>query len=214
MLIEKTKFGAFLGALVVLSSACIIVDSDDIDDDADGNEGGTTNDGGSTANFGGEGGTGAEGGLGGEGGAGGGEPTCLDDIGAPDECLSSTACEGFSNCGGVDLGYFKAGVEEELVFCLNGLNPASCSFIDDVLNTCTFDALSSACVDTAGEPFCSEIAVACAVVDDEAWQNECGPYMDGLTDDGRAAFTDCQVLACDEGGTVDDMATCLAALYP
>lgn len=177
-------------AVAAGAAGCIIVDTD-------GDEIGGFGEGGSSGN--------SIGGFG-EGGA---PVDCLDDFGSPEECF--TDCEGVSNCNGVD--YFKAGVAENLVACLNTLNPSTCTFVDDVINVCTIDALSAACVDSESSFYCSDIAAACGVVDDGIWQEECGPYLDGLSTAGQETFANCQIDACN-GGEGVDLGSCLFVLYP
>lgn len=200
-MLTNFKVLAFLTAVASLGAGCILIDADS-DDNDDG--------------FGGfnDGGFGAEGGFGAgtensNGGSGAGS-TCADDFsGTPDDCF--TSCEKLSNCNGI--GNFKDGVAEILVDCLNTLNPATCSFELDVLDVCTVDALSAACFDDSSASYCSDIALACDLPDDEAFQDECGAYVDGLSSTGKDTFTNCQVDACVNGDGVD-LYACLYLLYP
>ena len=63
------------------------------------------------------------------------------------------------------------------------------------------------------ESYCSEIADGCGIVDDADWQDSCGPYLDGLNDDGKTAVASCQIEECDLGGEID-LGSCLFVLYP
>ncbi|NUP07230.1 MAG: hypothetical protein HOW73_14340 [Polyangiaceae bacterium] len=201
MLTSKSSLLAFALGISAISTGCVIVDSDDPDGIGGFSDGGF-GEGGSTEN--------ATGGFGEGGfGEGGGTTECLDDAGFPDAC--SSECEGADNCLGV--AYFKDGVAEYLVDCLNGLNQSTCTFLDDVINNCTIEALSASCYDPASDGYCSEIAEGCGVVDDEDWQSSCGPYLDGLNDAGKQAFGQCEVDSCTKGAeplTGD----CLYVLYP
>jgi hypothetical protein len=193
MLIEKTKFLTLVAAIAAASTACVIVDGDGDDDDGNGGQGG---EGGKT--------TGPTGG----GGEGGGT-ACTDDVGTPGACDST--CEGFTNCGGIVN--FKDGVAEELVTCLNGLDPVTCGFEQDVVVGCYQPAMNNACVDATAEAVCSEIATNCAVTDDQAFQDGCQPYIWGLSVTGRDVFQTCVETGCTGAGMVD-FDSCIIDLFP
>lgn len=198
MLIDNAKFLALVTAISAASAGCLIVSNDDADD-SDGIGGfsdGGFNEGGSSNNTGGFG----------EGGS------CLDDIGTPADCVSD--CEGYTNCGGTH--YFKDGVAEHLIDCLNALDPETCTFIDDTINDCALTALDSSCIDDTSSFTCDEIATDCGSVNDETWQGECGAYVDGLNDLGRAFFADCAATSCvDEAMTpAEALDSCLLGLFP
>jgi hypothetical protein len=198
MLIDNAKFLALVTALSAASAGCLIVGNDGSDSDGIGGfSDGGFNEGGSTFN--------ASGGFG-EGGS------CLDDIGSPADCVSD--CEGYTNCEGIH--YFKDGVAEQLVDCLNALDPSTCIFLDDVINTCALTAMEASCIDETASFTCDEIATDCGSINDEAWQGQCGAYVDGLNDLGRAFFGDCAATACvDEGLTpTEALESCLLGLFP
>jgi len=204
MLIDRSKVLVALAVtLAAVSTACVIVTGDGDRDGTGGSGAGAESAGGSTENA--SGGSGAGGS--GAGGSGGGP--CLDDVGAPAECFSE--CEGYTNCGGTQ--YFKNGVAAQLVSCLNKLDPATCSSVDDAINSCGLGAMNNACVDGTSSFTCTQIATDCVVVDDQAWQSECGAYVDSLSDLGRAVFAQCAVDACGEGAAVD-LQACVLALFP
>jgi hypothetical protein len=199
MLIDKTKFLALVAAISTASAACIIVDDDD-GDGLGGDNVGAGDEGAGNQGAGNQGGDGAGGD--GTGGTGGGAD-CLGDSGNPAACDST--CEGFTNCNGV--ANLKEGVEEEMVACMNALDPVSCSFEQDVLNGCYFNAASQACVDPNSDTACAAAAPACGTENDTMWLGECAAYMDGLNASGQALFEACLSDTCTGGTPAADATT-------
>lgn len=201
MLIDKTKFLALVAAISTASAACIIVDDDD-GDGIGGENTGAGNEGAGAQGAGNQGGDGGGGnGTGGDGTGGG--TNCLGDDGNPPACDST--CEGFTNCNGV--ANLKDGVEEDMVTCMNALDPVTCSFNDDVLNGCYIDAAAKACVDPASDTACTEAAPACAAEANTEWLGACAAYMDGMNASGQALYQACIEDACGQGTTADDAIT-------
>lgn len=208
-MLTHSKFLIVAAALCAVPTGCVLVDSDS--DGIGGFSEGGSSEGGSSENA---NGAGSQGGFGeggfGAGGEGGSDPGCLDDIGSPAACDST--CGGVSNCNG--LNNFKEGTAEYLVDCLNALNPAACDFEQDVLETCTNQALEESCIDPDSESYCSAIATGCGEKDDAAWQEYCVVFVDGLSFLGKGTFRDCAVETCEAGGTSSDMPSCFNVLFP
>lgn len=197
MLIDKTKFLALVAAISTASAACIIVDDDD---GIGGDNVGAGNEGAGNQGAGNQGGDGAGGdNTGGNGGAGGGT-ACLDDTGTPPACDST--CEGFTNCNGV--ANLKEGVEEEMVTCMNALDPITCSFDTDVLNGCYFEAAGQACVDPESDAACATAATSCGTEANMDWLGACAAYMDGMNASGQALYQACIEEGCTTGVPADD----------
>lgn len=188
MLIEKSKFLLLVAAISSASAACIIVDDND-DDGIGGENEGAGNEGGGT--------TKSSTSTGNDGG-GGGSGDCLADDGTSAACDST--CEGFTNCSGVEN--LKEGVEENLVDCMNALDPVSCSFETDVLNTCLVNTSAyPTCADPLSEQICNDAATACGA--DQDWTEQCFLYSDMLNVTGQAAWSICLETDCNEGATPD-----------
>lgn len=191
MSIEKTKFMVLVAAISASAAGCATVD-----DDGNGSEGGgaptttssSSQGGGGTGGDASGGGTGGDTtGSGGEGGAGGGE-ACLGDTGTPDAC--SSECGGLvDNCN--SLAWIKDGVAVEVVECLNALDPNTCSAGVDGYGGCFLPNLLKACPDPTAVAPCSELAEACNVTDDAAWQAECSSYLSGMTETARSLMSPC-----------------------
>ncbi len=178
MLIDKTKFLALVAAITTASAACIIVDDDDgVDDDGSGGDGA-----GDTSSS--SSGSGSS--SSGDGGAGGGG-ACLDDTGSPAAC--SSECEALTNCSGV--GNLKEGVEEAYVDCVNALDPMTCGFTDDVVNTCYANAAQASCVDAASDQLCASASVTCETETNTAWMDQCKLIADTLNVTGQALLEQC-----------------------
>ena len=196
MLIDKTKFLALVAAISTASAACIIVDDDD---GIGGDNVGAGDEGAGNQGAGNQGGDGAGGDNTGNGGAGGGV-ACLDDTGTPPACDST--CEGFTNCNGV--ANLKEGVEEEMVTCMNALDPVTCSFDTDVLNGCYFEAAGQACVDPESDAACATAATSCGTEANMDWLGACAAYMDGMNASGQALYQSCVEDACTQGVSADN----------
>ncbi|HEY3235020.1 MAG TPA: hypothetical protein VGJ84_09890 [Polyangiaceae bacterium] len=138
-------------------------------------------------------GTGGSGGTGGNAGGAGGAAPCLDDVGTPGAC--SSTCEGLDICGG--LANFKNGVAEDIVPCLNALDPLTCGSLQ--WTGCFKVSLSKACDDATSAGYCTTVAVGCSVTDDLAWQTQCAPRFDGLSSTGKTAYQTCLLNNCTSG---------------
>jgi hypothetical protein len=197
MLIEKSKFLLLVAAISSASAACIIVDDNDDDDGVGGDNEGAGNEGGGTTKATGSTTTGA---------GGGGD--CLADAGDPAACDST--CEGFTNCSGVEN--LKEGVEESLVACMNALDPVSCSFELDVLDTCLVNTSGLTCADPLSDQICTDAATTCAA--DQAWTDQCLLYSDMLNVTGQAAWSICLETECNNGSDPDlANSTCVLEVF-
>lgn len=210
MLIDKSKFVALVGAIAA-STACLIVSDDDDrkrnnDDDGDTTSATSStaaNSGSSTSNA----SSGDASSSSASSGGGGGGGACLTDTGTPGACTGE--CEGFTTCPAVDS--VLLGVAEDLVPCLNGLDPISCSIFTDARATCLFDSLAKACDDPDASALCTEIASGCAYTDDATWQDLCMSRLNGVLPGARAGLVSCAKDSCDFSATALD--DCMVNLF-
>ncbi len=203
MLIDKSKFLVLVATISAASTACIIVDGDS-DGNGAGNEGAGDQGGGKQT-------TTSTTTATGTGGAGGGSD-CLGDEEVTVPACAST-CEGFTNCGGVDQ--MKTEVAADMVTCLNALDPATCSFVTDVIEGCYFSAANQACPDPASDATCATAATACGAEGDADWEGQCLGVSDSLTTAGQSAFGACLSDSCAQGLLADDALTaCIYSLFP
>jgi hypothetical protein len=207
MLIDKSKFVALVGAIAT-STACLIVSDDDDRKRGDDDDGGDTTSATSSASTSGTGSStssASSGDTSSSASSGGG--ACLADEGTPGACTGE--CEGFSTCPAVDA--VSPGVGEDLVPCLNGLDPLTCSVFTDARATCLFDSLAKACDDPAASSLCTEIAAGCAYTDDATWQDLCMSRLNGLVPGTRASVVSCTKESCAFSDTALD--DCLVNVF-